>query len=413
MENRTVSITLSTRILFMITLVTAVFFVIAASCSPANPPVPITQTTPSPEIGQSTEIPTPAITQPKVTVWIPADFLATHQKEILDLLNEQANGFVQTRPDLTVEFRTREDIINWLSLTSRAAPEGLPDLVLVDHDTLEIASLKGLLHPISAQLDTSQWESHILQTGMIQATQFGLPVVADALVLYEKKGIKSTTDLSELFHSSDRLGLDLSDPRNSLVLSIYLSFGGAVEDAAGRPILEEAPLRQTLSLIQAGRESGAISTQQNTHAFSAKLWQEFVKRDEGRWIGWYSQLPQEVRSNGKVTALPAYNDGQIRSIGSGWYWALSNTNPLHAEMTNSLLHAFTEPELLDQIAKISGWLPVNQNTSVGLTSVPNIQTSPDGLILVTISPVLQDSVLRVLSGERPELVASQTAALFK
>lgn len=37
---------------------------------------------------------------------------------------------------------------------------------------------------------------------------------------------------------------------------------------------------------------------------------------------------------------------------------------------------------------------------------------PDGLILVTIAPILQDSVLRVLMGESPELVAQQAVELI-
>jgi hypothetical protein len=248
---------------------------------------------------------------------------------------------------------------------------------------------------------------------MIQGTQFGLPIMGDALVLFDHSQRESFDDLASLFQSGERITGDLGDPRSSLALSIYLSIGGRVEDENGRPILDEAPLRSTLELIQSGQKSAALGSNQNNGPTTAETWQEISKSSASWWVGWYTQLPDDQKSTGKVLPLPPYQGTPINSIADGWYWALSNPDPNQFEMTDRLLSIFMQPEFLNKAAETSDWLPVTASLTENAYSLPPIQPEPDGLNLVTISPVLRDCVLRVLTGESPELIASQTAALFE
>jgi ABC-type glycerol-3-phosphate transport system substrate-binding protein len=309
-----------------------------------------------------------------------------------------------------------DELLNRLSLTSRAAPAALPNLILVDHQTLEIAALKGLLLPISMEssvIDESIWIPEILQTGKIQETQFGLPVVGDSLILFRKDPNQIIPDLDTLISSGDRVSVDLADKRSSLALSIYLSLGGYVEDGNGRPMLDEVPLRSTLEWFRKGKESGSLSREQNIDPGKDLIWSRYANGNLKWWLGWYSDVPSSVASTSNESRLPPIQGTQIMSISDGWYWAFPNPDSNEKGLSDELTVIYTQPEFLDTIADVSGWLPVLPAKDQENPILASTQLEPDGLILVTIAPILQDSVLRVLMGESPELVAQQAVALFK
>lgn len=418
--NRTAKPQISTtisgsRVILISLLLICIIGILVVSCSPQPVATP-TATSEISSVLTPTPDQTPMVTGLEtMTIWIADDFSPNHQVEALQLINSRVEVFRKKYPENPVEIRLMHDLLNRLSLTSRAAPSALPNLILVDQQTLEIAALKGLLQPIPMDgtlFDESKWLPEIIQTGKIQDTQFGLPVVGDSLILFRKDTNQIIPDLDTLISSGDRVSVDLADQDSSLALSIYLSLGGSVEDGNGRPMLDEAPLRSTLDWFRKGRESGSISREQNIDPGKDLIWSRFANGNLKWWIGWYSDVPSSAVSNSKESKLPAIQGEKIMSISDGWYWAFPNPDPDQKKLSDELVEIYTQSEFLNEIAALSGWLPVIPDQVQENLILSSTQMKPDGLILVTIAQILQDSVLRVLMGESPELVAQQAVELI-
>ena len=128
-----------------------------ASLTP-SPPAPTPRPTPTP-LTIVTETPPPQTPDSSLRLWLPVQFDPAADNDPAKLLAERLAEFESQHPGIHLEVRLKRvdsenDIINALSLTSAAAPDALPDLILLSRPDLEAAALRGLLHPIDG-LSTS------------------------------------------------------------------------------------------------------------------------------------------------------------------------------------------------------------------------------------------------------------------
>ena len=164
--------------------------------SPTVEPSPaVTPTVPPPP--KDTPTPSGPVT---LTLWLPPEFDPESGTPAGEILKTRLNEFSARRPNARVDVRIKAldgpgGLLDSLSTASAAAPLALPDLVALPRPTLEVAALKGLLHPfdeLTDSIDNSDWYDYARQLARVQNSTFGLPFAGDAMIM-----VYRTTMVSE------------------------------------------------------------------------------------------------------------------------------------------------------------------------------------------------------------------------
>lgn len=367
---------------------------------------PIQNNTPVTETQQS---PTASPSPVNLLIWVPDNLVLRNQDEIITLLENQTKSFIENHPEVSIDIRIKSttgpsNLMDSLQSTSLAAPEALPDIVLLSRSDMEVAALKGLLIPfdgVSDLLSANDWLASIKQLANIQGSVFGFPVVSDALVYFVNKD--EVHQQNTFLVSKPLLGY-LNDPSAAILMGLYLSAGGKLVDQDGRATLENPPLISALKEIENARKSGAfppwimdITNQEDVY--------RYYQADRGqRMLAWYGDLPASTREALAVEAIPGI-EGRSASLVDGWFWTMAQPKPDNRQLTVELIESLTNEAFLAEMARASGFIPVRLSPSVvedirlnqiaEITS--NSQPIPDGLFLVTISPTMQEAIQSLFS----------------
>lgn len=348
----------------------------------------------------STASPSPV----NLIIWVPDDLVLRNKDVIITLIENQTNHFIDSHPEVSIDIRVKSisgpsNLMDSLQSTSLAAPEALPDIVLLRRSDMEVAALKGLLIPfdgVTDLLSANDWLPSIKQLAIIQGSIFGLPVVSDALVYFVEKD--EIHQQNTFLVSKPLLGY-LNDPSAAILMGLYLSAGGKLLDQDGRATLENLPLALALKEIEKGRRSGAFPPWIMDVKSQGDVF-KYYQADRGqRMLAWYGDIPASARDVLAVEAIPGI-DGRSASLADGWFWTMAQPKPENRQITVELIETLTDEIFLAEVARASGLIPVRLSPSVvedaRLNQIAEItgdcQPIPDGLFLVTISPTMQEAV---------------------
>ena len=398
-----------------------------ASTSVTSSPVGPSATT-TPQIETPSNV-TPAETGSPTTearvlrIWLPPEFDPNAGNPTSNILKQRLNEFEAEHPGLELEVRIKADegesgLVNSLSVTSMAAPAALPDLIALSRPALETAALKGLLHPLdglSTTLDDPNWYEYARQLGHIQNTGYGLPFAGDALVLVYRSEVERINSWNDVLASENPLVFAVGDPKALVGLALYVSAGGELLDAQGQPTLDQDILIRVLTSIADGALAGVFSPSLDNLVSNEQVLQAYLGERANMAIIWASDYRAP---EGQFTLPLPGLDETSGSFATGWVWALAGSNSENQQLAVELADYLVADDFLGTWISATGYLPTRPNSVVagGATInaiVESVQPIPSNEVLSVLGPLMQDALIRVLNGEKPEVVAENVIELLK
>lgn len=401
----------------------------SAGCS-SLPPLPLPPTVTPVPVKETTSTPQPVPTQtgssqPQariLRIWFPPRFDPNSGTEAANLLKQRLLDFETRHPGLKIEVRIKAEegetgLLNSLSITNIAAPSALPDLVALPRPALEVAALKGLLHPVdglSTILQDPNWYGYARELGHIQNIGYGLPFAGDAMVLLYGSEIEDGVTWENIFTNKNRLSFPAANPQGLFGLSLYISAGGEIVDSNGLPTLDQEALTKVLVWVQEGLFAGTLSPSLRNISTEEQVKSAYRAGDADMAIVWASDLP----AFGFIAPVPGLG-GVSHSFATGWVWALAGSNPEHQQVAIELAEYLIEDDFLAAWLRNDGFLPVRLSTgdpAVSSTFDPVIESAqviPSNSVLQVLGPLMQEALIRVLNGEQPEAVAGSVVEKLK
>jgi ABC-type glycerol-3-phosphate transport system substrate-binding protein len=381
--------------------------------SPTSAPVLSTPEETQASNATQTVLPT---TQPRILrIWLPPHFDPNAATSAAGILRQRLADFEAEHPGLELEVRIKSDageagLVNALSGTSAAAPSALPDLVALSRPGLESASLKGLLHPmdgLSVTLEDPNWYGYARQLGQIQNTGYGLPFAGDVLVLMYRSEVERINSWNDILASENPLAFAAGDPKGSVGLSLYISAGGELLDAQGQPTLNQDVLTRVLTLFSDGVLAGVFSTSVGNMVTDEQVLQAYLGERANMAIFWASNYRAP---EGQFTLpLPGLDETPL-AFGTGWVWALAGSNAENQQLAAELADYLVADDFLRDWANASGYLPTRPSSVDAEDAAMNAilesaQLIPPNDVLSVLGSLMKDAIIRVLNGEKPEVVA--------
>ncbi|HLO30278.1 MAG TPA: extracellular solute-binding protein [Anaerolineales bacterium] len=392
-----------------------------ASLTPPTPtPAKQVTSTPAPT---PTETPPVRPASPVLHIWLPPQFDPAAENDPAKLLRQRFDEFESQNPGLKIEVRIKRadaenDIVNVLSVTGSAAPNALPDLILLSRPDLESAALKGLLHPIdglSTSLEDPNWYAYAQQLARIQNTGYGLPFAGDALVLVYYPELGKIVTWDDVLKSKGQLVFPAGNPDGLIGLSLYASAGGEVLDAQGSPALDQEVLTRVLTLVKEGVSKEVFTRSLANVSTEAQALQIYRTGDANKGIIWI--LNYRTSSDGAITPLPGVGETSF-SYATGWVWALAGSSPENQQLAVKLAEFLVEDKFIAEWTRASGYLAtrpsiVDESDRTLTAILESAHPVPSNAVLAVLGPLMQEALTRVLNGEQPKDVAESVVQKLK
>lgn len=392
-------------------------------------PVPVSLVTASPQPTPANETatpePEPAVAEPTILrIWLPPQFNPNTNETAASLLKQRITTFEADHPGYVVEVRVKSeqgdaDLLNSLAVTSMAAPNALPDLVALPRASLEAAAQKRLVQPLEnlpADLQNMDWYPYARELGKVDGTTYGLPFAGDALVIIYRPELVWIKNWDSILLSESHLIFAAADPQAQVGLALYVSAGGELQDAQGKPTLDSETLSQVLELFAKGLSAGIFPEASTNIAIDSQVMQEYRARRAEMVLAHYSQF--RPAQDGLLQPLMGLDVDHL-TFASGWVWAFpsqrTETQPISMELAQYLM----ADEFLPRWSTESGYLPTYPSslTTPAAESVTGViqaaQVAPSDTVMQTLGPLMQEAITRVLDGEQPEAVARSIVEKLK
>ena len=378
---------------------------------------------------------TPISTTPKavsmLTIWFPPEMDPKSDSPAAKLLLDKLEAFanengmqLQTRPKAA---KGSGGLLDSLAAAKAAAPDALPDLIILDQEDLALAASKAYLNPLPMEgflRDDKDWFEAARAMTNFEGLPYGAPISLDPFVLGMTgvSSVNTSAGWSAIRTSLGKVAFAADDPRGMFLMNMYMAEGGNVQDSLNHPILDQEPLaRSILFLHQAymDRHISTISVQAQTEA---QILDALLNGNTD--IG-FIKLSQLLKNNQEGTsgvslriALPG------KTMVQGWFWAISTSNPEKLSKIQALILAVSEPEFMGNYTRALGLLPARPSaltlwddltteipwTRIGEMSLP----MPEESIINRLGPILRKATLDDLqdTGD-PGLITTRTLESVK
>jgi multiple sugar transport system substrate-binding protein len=386
-----------------------------------QPTVVIPTLTPQP---QFTHVPTRPVS---LRIWLPPEFDPSADNDAARLFKARLDEFQQRR-DVHIDIRIKGmegdgSMLNMLTSTSSAAPLALPDATLMPRSILEKAVLKGLLFSFdeyNLPLKNPDWYDYARQLATIQGSTYGVPFVGDALVLiYRQKIIgKPPHTWDSVLSASYPILFPAGEQDSLFTVSQYLSNGGTLQDADGRPVLDQTTLVKVFSFYEQALKDQQMPYWLTQYESDAQSYQAFLDNRSPIAITWASHYLKDPTADISI-ALPPTANGDDFCIVTGWDWTITSPDPARRTLAAELVQFLTASEFTASWSEKAGYIPTQKsalqswkNESARSLITPIIAAAhlpPSSDILTVISPILKETTIQVLKNQNGAQKAAQIA----
>ena len=381
---------------------------------------------PTPDGGFPTETPEPVPTE--LTVWLPAEMNPEEETQAALLLRSRLDAFAQSQGiEINVRLKAMSGasgMLDSLTAASVAAPEALPDLLVLNRRDLETAALKALITPLdelTTIVDGPDWYAFAHEMSLIQGVVYGIPFVGDplAFVYNRNQAVQPLPDWAGISTDGVSFAFPAEDSQAAFPLTLYLAMGGTVMDSQRRPMLDEKPLTDMLSLLQQAKNLGRIHPGVFQLQNSLQTWELFAEGDVDSVV-----VPARVllsnlgQVNEAAVVAPALNEVSL-TTGSGWVWAVAARSPAQQRLAVALAENLVEPGFLAGWSEAFGQLPMrpsalsswkDEQLRTALDSLAAVtKLTPGTEVLNSVAPALHDAVIAVLRDDIDPQEAAQKA----
>ncbi|MEP7355865.1 MAG: extracellular solute-binding protein [Anaerolineales bacterium] len=362
-------------------------------------------------------------------VWLPPEFTPDQDTPGGRLLAEQIQAFESAFPGTAVEIRTKAasgggGLLAALTAAASAAPAAMPDVIALRRDDLLAAVAAGLVtppEPLAPIALLNDFYPFAQAMGKVNGTWQGLPFAADARVMAYLTTVYPSPPLRWDDLLTGTLVIPAAEPSGLTLLTIYLAQGGALQDAAGQPLLDVDVLARTLALFQGLQADGTLRQSTVDYSDPAETWDVFRQRRANLAVtSAHYFLAEYSRLDGaSATLLPTGGEAPLALV-EGWSWVLVNRpagNPaLAAQLEGWLLRpeahaAWTEAAnvLPTRAASLARWQEARLGPIVS-DVVAHAQLQPPAAVLSLVGPALRQALADVLAGRATPFAAATLAA---
>lgn len=369
----------------------------------------------------------------ELVLWLPAEMDPGADNQAASLLASRLATFAETE-DITITIRIKNlsgagGLLDALTATSSAAPQAMPDLILLARRDLETAALKSLvmpLDPLTSIVDEEDWFPYAHEMSLIQGVVYGIPFIGDPLSLITKAG--ADTALQAGWQSIAEPGSVFSFPADDaqalLPLTLYMELGGAFSGNQLRPALDAEILLKALILLEEGQQNGSILKESAQWQNFQQSWESFLNGSASRTAAPLSLfLAQYAKTEATPEELPVLLETGF-TLSSGWLWALSSQDSESQALSLRLAEYLVENGFLGAWSEAFGRVPARpsalENWQKQTLRMPLMQQSlgakflPVNEVMASVSPALRGAVLAVLrDNDTPEEAAKQAVEGFK
>jgi ABC-type glycerol-3-phosphate transport system substrate-binding protein len=360
-------------------------------------------------------------------LWVPPEFDPSNETRAGRLLQARLDEFKERR-SVDIEVRVKAlngpgGLTDSLSAANTAAPLALPDLILLPHDQLETAALKGLLIPMDEMiepLEGSDWYEYARQLAFVQNSTFGLPFAGDALLLLYRPAVitEPPYDWTSALEIATPMIFPAAEEQASFTLAQYLVAGGQLQDEEGRPMLDAETLTQVLTFYQEGNTTGLMPTWLTELTTDEESIGAYSENSGDMTITWTSRYLKQLPVDTAADSIPTPT-GSLNTLAHGWIWALSNPQVHRHSISVELAEFLTQGEFLARWSPAAGLLPPRSSALPGwfdtttrnlvgrIVLSANIVSPAD--VLTVISPALKQATTDVLNNLVDPATAAQNA----
>jgi ABC-type glycerol-3-phosphate transport system substrate-binding protein len=395
-------------------------------CSPLAPylstptSAPAAEATATPQTSPTSTAPTVTTRQPGILrVWLPPLFDPNAETSAAALLSQRLQQFEDDYPGITLDIRIKSeaDILNALSVTSKAAPDAMPDLIALSYSDMQRVAAAGFLHPLeglTSVLQEPDWYAFARDLGHVKNTEYGIPFASDALLTVYRPAVfeELPSTWEGVFESGAFLVFPVSDPNALLSLSLYLSENKQLVDEQGAITLDEQSLTRLLSFYKQAIDTESIPPATREYQTDAQSLQFF--RDGKADLAVVRASSDIQTQSGSYIPLLGLDNSHY-SLGDGWVWTLAGSNAENQPLAVELATYLVESNFMSEWTHELGYLPTRPQALDGWegdtlkTSIDEVLQSthpmpPDDVVAI-VGPILQGALVRIFNGEQPEVVA--------
>ncbi|HEX7557094.1 MAG TPA: extracellular solute-binding protein [Leptolinea sp.] len=363
----------------------------------------------------------------KLSIWVPAEFDPNGKSPAANLLLKTIQDFESKNSGVTVDIRVKagngpSGLMETLALTSEAAPEAMPSIVLLTRSQLEETNLKGILFPyegLSATLEETDWYPFAREMATIKDGIYGLPVSGDVLVLVLRSNRSAAQ--APTWEDIQKMGSSVlfaaADPQATVTLALYRSAGGTTQDSQSVPKIQTSELEKTLALLAAGAEKNIFPTWLINYQSDKQVLDIFSNQQNGWVITWLSNYLPNKLDETSVYAIPSLGTGSA-TFASGTVWALTDTNPERRQLSVKLAEYLTRSEFLSQWNLINNSLPPRPSALTAWPDTPlraqlNLialaaEIRPANDVLTNLGPAIQEATILILKKQSDPARAADT-----
>ncbi|MEJ2013268.1 MAG: extracellular solute-binding protein [Anaerolineales bacterium] len=390
------------RLAFLLT----VSALLLGSCSPggaiATPRQPTATASPSPAP------PTPSATPAEptsLTLWVSPFFAPDVETEAGLLLAERLHSFEEAHAGLVMDVRVKSErgvggLLDSLVTARAAAPDSLPDLIMLDTDALQSAAAQGILAPLEdllASPESPDWYEYAAPASAYEGSLIALPVAAFSDVLAYRTDLYSSPPRTwdKLLEVPRTFLFPAADPRARFTLAEYLASGTQLRDSNGNPVLDAATLSEILDFYSQAVESGVIPASALQYARSEETWDDFLGNRSASAVAPLIRFLAEFDpSRMAAIALPT-KDGQGITLATTWSWAIVDKDSARTALAGELADWLSAPAFLGQWTYALRVLPTRSEV---LANWPDGSEAALASSLVTAAVPLPDEDLRTRLG---------------
>jgi len=329
--------------------------------TPTNFPTSTPEPTPTP-----TATPLPSVAT--LTLWVP-DFLSPYEDATgAAVFHEQFAAFALIQPDIQVQIIVKKatgtgGLYNMLNTAYIAAPDVLPDVIILNEDDLRTAADAGYLQLLDATLvQTADFFPFVRIADPAVTTTYSVPFVIEAEQTAYRQNIAASPPLSWTSVLTGNYSLLFpAAPTDELasdsVLAAYVGAGGTTSDENGKAKLDRAALEQLYRFVAEMMANNLIDIERVSGLADAtacwELYQEGIGRMSVVPAGLFWVAPVEGTAPGWIPTP----SGNPITIGHVWSMAVVSQDPYRQKAALKLLEWLTTPEQVADLARATHMLP--------------------------------------------------------
>jgi ABC-type glycerol-3-phosphate transport system substrate-binding protein len=409
-----------------ITLAGCIPIALPGGASPAAPESTVTEAAPTLDAPVSPTAPSEEMTGEEengevvLTVWTPEGAAPGGATQGGQVLVEQLANFEEAHPEISLETYIKRSqgqgsTLAYLRTAPPVAPDILPDLALLDHESLAQAADEGLIVPIGTLLDpaiSNELYPVARALGTVGTEIVGLPYVLEVQHVVYREGVFDEPPGSfEIVLDAREPYVFPAAPPTSVcqtLLAQYLAEAGQLVDEEGQPYLDADILREILTFYAKGREAGIIDTGLFQFTGTDETWALYRDHETNLSTVTSSEYlagRADVRTTGTVW-IPTL-DGEPYALATGLSWVIVTQDEQRQAAAMSLINFLMNPVNQGAYTTAANWLPTqpaalavwgdaDPYAEFGRVLLENAGPLPDTSRQTALTTALQDALEEVL-----------------